>query len=73
MIVENMHQSMNMTHVPCCTTISSVPTIQTYTCSGEEQVKMKEMMNQRCTTVDQKGNEEYQKTSIGDTTIFNID
>ncbi len=39
MIVGNMHQSMNMTHVPCCTTISSVPTIQTYTCSGEEEVE----------------------------------
>ncbi len=39
MIVGNTHQSMNMAHVPCCTTISSVPTIQTYTCSGEEQVE----------------------------------
>jgi len=35
--------------------------------------KMKEMMNQRCTTLDQKENEEYQKTSIGGTTMFNID
>jgi hypothetical protein len=39
MIVGNKHQSMNMAHVPCCTTMSSVPTIQTYTCSGEEQVE----------------------------------
>ena len=39
MIVGNTHQSMNMAHVPCCTTISTVPTIQTYTCSGEEQVE----------------------------------
>jgi hypothetical protein len=31
------------------------------------------MMNQRCTTLDQKENEEYQKVSIGGTTMFNID
>ena len=56
-----MHQSMNMTHVPCQDSLE------------KNKWKMKEMMNQRCTTLDQKGNEEYQKTSIGGTTMFNID
>ena len=71
-----MHQSMNMTHVPCQ---NSVQPSVVYQQSKPIHVleknkwKMKEMMNQRCTTLDQKENEEYQKVSIGGKTMFNID